>query len=63
MLVVQSLVPDEELASNAGRKILRPICGLPKDLAKGNSWAHPVVVNGKLYLREQDKLMCYQVGK
>jgi outer membrane protein assembly factor BamB len=33
------------------------------DYQKGNSWAHPVVVNGKLYLREQDKLMCYQVGK
>ncbi|WP_437186021.1 PQQ-binding-like beta-propeller repeat protein [Planctomicrobium sp. SH668] len=25
------------------------------------SWSHPVVVNGKLYLREQDKLMCYQL--
>lgn len=25
------------------------------------SWAHPVVVDGKLYLREQDKLMCYDV--
>jgi outer membrane protein assembly factor BamB len=23
------------------------------------SWSHPVVVNGLLYLREQDKLMCY----
>jgi len=33
------------------------------DFQKGNSWAHPVVVGGKLYLREQDKLMCYQVGK
>ena len=32
------------------------------DYQKGASWAHPVVVNGKLYLREQDKLMCYQVG-
>lgn len=29
---------------------------------KGNSWAHPVIVDGKMYLREQDKLMCYQVG-
>jgi len=28
---------------------------------KGNSWAHPVVANGKLYLREQDKLMCYKL--
>jgi hypothetical protein len=26
------------------------------------SWAHPVVVDGKLYLREQDKLMCYDVS-
>jgi hypothetical protein len=26
------------------------------------SWSHPVVVEGKLYLREQDKLMCYEVG-
>ena len=33
------------------------------DFQQGNSWSHPVVVNGKLYLREQDKLMCYQVGK
>ncbi len=33
------------------------------DFQKGNSWAHPVVVGGKLYLREQDKLMCYQVGR
>ena len=33
------------------------------DYQKGASWSHPVVVGGKLYLREQDKLMCYQVGK
>ena len=26
------------------------------------SWAHPVIVDGKLYLREQDKLMCYDIG-
>ena len=25
------------------------------------TWAHPVIANGKLYLREQDKLMCYSV--
>lgn len=28
-----------------------------------NSWAHPVVANGKLYLREQDVLMCYDLRK
>ena len=26
------------------------------------SWAHPVIANGLLYLREQDKLMCYQLN-
>lgn len=26
---------------------------------EAQSWSHPVVVDGKLYLREQDKLMCY----
>ena len=25
------------------------------------SWAHPVVAGGKLYLRDQDWLMCYDV--
>lgn len=28
---------------------------------QGKSWAHPVIANGKLYLREQDKLMCYDI--
>ena len=27
------------------------------------SWAHPVIANGRLLLREQDKLMCYDVSK
>jgi outer membrane protein assembly factor BamB len=26
-----------------------------------NSWAHPVVAHGKLYLRDQDLLLCYDV--
>lgn len=26
------------------------------------SWSHPVIVGGKLYLREQNKLMCYDVS-
>lgn len=28
-----------------------------------NSWAHPVIANGRLYLREQDVLMCYDLRK
>jgi len=26
------------------------------------SWSHPVVLDGRLYLREQDRLFCYDVG-
>lgn len=32
---------------------------LTPEYQEGRSWSHPVVVDGKLYLREQDKLMCY----
>ena len=28
---------------------------------EGNSWSHPVVSDGLLYLREQNKLMCYDL--
>ncbi len=31
------------------------------DYQEGKTWSHPVVVDGKLYLREQDKLMCYEL--
>jgi hypothetical protein len=34
---------------------------LDPDYQEGESWSHPVVVDGKLYLREQDKLMCYDL--
>lgn len=34
------------------------------DIPKGGdpSWSHPVVLGGKLYLREQDQLLCYDVS-
>jgi outer membrane protein assembly factor BamB len=25
------------------------------------SWSHPVILDGKLYLREQDHVLCYDV--
>ena len=33
------------------------------DQVLGKAWAHPVVCGGKLYLREQDVLMCYDLRK
>jgi outer membrane protein assembly factor BamB len=31
--------------------------------SKKNSWAHPVIIGGKLYIRDQDVLLCYDVKK
>ncbi|QDT31803.1 PQQ-binding-like beta-propeller repeat protein [Thalassoglobus polymorphus] len=31
------------------------------DYQDDKTWSHPVVYEGKLYLREQDKLMCYEL--
>jgi len=31
------------------------------DRSKKNSWPHPVIANGRLYLRDQDLLLCYSV--
>ena len=25
------------------------------------SWPHPAIANGKLYIRDQDKLLCFDV--
>jgi outer membrane protein assembly factor BamB len=31
------------------------------EFQKQQSWAHPVIAGGNLYLREQEKLMCYRL--
>ena len=31
------------------------------DRTKLPAWAHPVLANGKLYIRDQDTLFCYDV--
>ena len=33
------------------------------DRTKQPAWTHPVVANGKLYIRDQDALFCYNVKK
>ena len=30
---------------------------------RGKSWPHPVIADGKLYLRDQEALLCYKVAK
>lgn len=32
------------------------------DRSASPAWAHPVVANGKLYIRDQDTLFCYDVS-
>ncbi len=33
----------------------------PKQRKEGSIWTHPVVANGRLYLRDQDLIFCYDV--
>ena len=33
----------------------------PPDRRDKNAWAHPVIAGGRLYLRDQDVLLCYRV--
>ena len=33
----------------------------PPDRSDKNSWAHPVIAGGKLYIRDQEVLLCYDV--
>ena len=35
----------------------------PKVKNASNVWTHPVVANGRLYLRDQDLLFCYEVSE
>ena len=35
----------------------------PPDRQGSPAWAHPVIANGKLYLRDQGVLLCYDVKK
>ena len=33
------------------------------DRSRSPAWAHPVIANGKLYVRDQDVLFCYDIAK
>ena len=29
----------------------------------GESWPHPVIAGGKLFIRDQDELVCFKIGQ
>jgi len=31
------------------------------DRSKSNAWAHPVIANGKLIIRDQENMFCYDI--
>ena len=33
------------------------------DRSRSPAWAHPIVANGKLYIRDQNLLLCYDIAK
>ena len=39
----------------------QPICAMSSCSIGQPAWPHPVIANGKLYLRDQDVLLCYDV--
>jgi outer membrane protein assembly factor BamB len=49
--------------AEANPKAFREISSfkIPGATGKPPSWSHPVVCNGRLYLREQDKVFCYDI--
>jgi outer membrane protein assembly factor BamB len=46
----------------ANPKAYRLVSTLKVPNGSGNCWAHPVVVGGKLYVRERDVIWCYDVA-
>ena len=36
---------------------------LQPNRAEENAWDHPTIANGKLYLRDQDLLLCYTIDQ
>lgn len=39
------------------------LCRAPLFKARGDAWAHPALVDGKLYIRDGSELICFQLGE
>jgi hypothetical protein len=51
--------PSTEEWKERGRFVLQPQSELRGD--RGKVWTHPVIANGRLYLRDQELVYCYDV--
>jgi outer membrane protein assembly factor BamB len=49
------------IEANPGAYKLKGSFPIPQPGAAKPSWSHPVVLDGKLYLREQDQLLVYDI--
>jgi outer membrane protein assembly factor BamB len=48
---------------NADPKAYKQVSTFRVPNGRGNCWAHPVVIGGRLYLRERDVIWCYDVAQ
>lgn len=46
----------------ANPKDYTPVAKLPKVLTGNNNWATPTLVNGRLYVRDEEKVICFDVS-
>lgn len=47
--------------ANPSEYVVKGQFTIPDSRGKGDSWPHPVIANGRLYLRDADRLFCYDV--
>jgi hypothetical protein len=47
------------IEANPEKYVLRGTFAIASKL--GESWPHPVIADGRLYLRDQDVLLCYEL--
>ncbi|MBA4066430.1 MAG: hypothetical protein C0501_22500 [Isosphaera sp.] len=45
----------------ANPKEFRPVAAVPRVLSGNNNWATPALADGRLYLRDEQKVVCYDV--
>jgi outer membrane protein assembly factor BamB len=59
-LIVQTETGDLHLIEATADEF-RPVARVPRVLSGHNNWATPALVNGRLFLRDEEKVVCYDV--